>query len=102
MVEVARLPTPVTWLRSELRGVPWRLIQTPADERLTAVIERLESLTMRPGGSAGELRARRGGWVRWSAQIDRPGLLILAGVAHDDQPVTVERLARQGMDIAHP
>ena len=25
--------------------------------------------------------------------IDRPGLLILAGIAHDDQPVTVERLA---------
>lgn len=25
--------------------------------------------------------------------IDRPGLLILAGVAHDDQPATVERLA---------
>jgi D-tyrosyl-tRNA(Tyr) deacylase len=25
--------------------------------------------------------------------IDRPGLLILAGVTHDDQPVTAERLA---------
>ena len=25
--------------------------------------------------------------------IDRPGLLILAGIAHGDQPVTVERLA---------
>ena len=27
--------------------------------------------------------------------IDRPGLLILAGVTHDDQPVTVERLAEK-------
>jgi D-tyrosyl-tRNA(Tyr) deacylase len=27
--------------------------------------------------------------------IDRPGLLILAGITHDDQPVTVERLAEK-------
>ncbi len=27
--------------------------------------------------------------------IDRPGLLILAGVTHDDQPATVERLAEK-------
>ena len=27
--------------------------------------------------------------------IDRPGLLILAGVTHDDQPVTAERLAEK-------
>ena len=27
--------------------------------------------------------------------IGRPGLLILAGVTHDDQPVTVERLAEK-------
>jgi len=27
--------------------------------------------------------------------IDRPGLLILAGVTHDDQPATVDRLAEK-------
>jgi D-tyrosyl-tRNA(Tyr) deacylase len=27
--------------------------------------------------------------------IDRPGLVILAGVTHDDQPATVERLAEK-------
>ena len=27
--------------------------------------------------------------------IDRPGLLILAGVTHDDQPLTAERLAEK-------
>ena len=27
--------------------------------------------------------------------IDRPGLLILVGVTHDDQPVTAERLAQK-------
>src|SRR4030095_5100206 len=27
--------------------------------------------------------------------IDRPGLLILAGITHDDQPATVERLAEE-------
>jgi D-tyrosyl-tRNA(Tyr) deacylase len=27
--------------------------------------------------------------------IDRPGLLILAGITHDDQPVTVDRLAEK-------
>ena len=27
--------------------------------------------------------------------LDRPGLLILAGITHDDQPVTVERLAEK-------
>jgi D-aminoacyl-tRNA deacylase len=27
--------------------------------------------------------------------IDRPGLLILAGITHDDQPVSVERLAEK-------
>jgi D-aminoacyl-tRNA deacylase len=27
--------------------------------------------------------------------IDRPGLVILAGVTHDDQPTTVERLAEK-------
>src|SRR6188472_2072193 len=27
--------------------------------------------------------------------IDRPGLLILAGIAHDDQPITIERLAEK-------
>ena len=27
--------------------------------------------------------------------IDRPGLLILAGITHDDQPVTVQRLAEK-------
>ena len=27
--------------------------------------------------------------------IDRPGLVILAGITHDDQPVTVERLAEK-------
>ena len=27
--------------------------------------------------------------------IDRPGLVILAGVSHDDQPATVERLAEK-------
>lgn len=27
--------------------------------------------------------------------IDRPGLVILAGIAHDDQPATVERLAEK-------
>ena len=27
--------------------------------------------------------------------IDRPGLLVLAGITHDDQPFTVERLAEK-------
>ena len=27
--------------------------------------------------------------------IDRPGLLILAGVTHDDQPATADRLAEK-------
>src|SRR6187200_2789538 len=27
--------------------------------------------------------------------IDRPGLVILAGITHDDQPITIERLAEK-------
>src|SRR4029453_15703906 len=31
--------------------------------------------------------------------IDRPGLVILAGITHDDQPATIERLAGKGWTL---